>query len=174
MWFRHTLKCLELHLTIPWKNVISPSVSMTRLHKHWQWFNFHSDVTSGRAGRICRVLHSHAGGPVFGSQSSKTEDLYNCYLLLPSLAPKIIRTSKSRLNHYQDNVSEWDIRYWWWPVAWFPSGAALSSHHECTVSKADTDPDMTSDVARTYNSSIQLLNMETNDTTSSVLEWLFV
>ena len=48
----------------------------------------------------------------------------------------------------QDNVIEWDIQSVMVLVAWSPSGAALSSHHECTLSQVSAHPDMTLDVAR--------------------------
>ena len=36
-------------------------------------------------------------------------------------------------------------------AAWFPSGVALLSHHECTLPQVSICPDMTLDVAKTTN-----------------------
>ena len=48
----------------------------------------------------------------------------------------------------QDNVTGWDIGSWSQRHHFF-SGAALSSHHKCTLSQADIRPDIILDVART-------------------------
>ena len=45
------------------------------------------------------------------------------------------------------------------PSTWSPSGAALYGCHQCALSQLATRADMTSDVARTYNSH----NQQTKD-----------
>ena len=62
-------------------------------------------MLTGRGGRISRNRK-------FGFWSSKaTNDLTNLYLLLPNQALSIINL---RLAQCQDNITEWDIRSWFW------------------------------------------------------------
>ena len=81
-------------------------------------------------------IHNHG----FEPSSSQTYDMEidTCHILPRPSA--LLEWSKDWLVQCQDNLTEW-----------YPSGTALSSGHKYTLSQIGTCPDVTLDVARTFN-----------------------